>query len=168
MVDRRVRLGLLTLHLVVSVGWMGAAASYLALGIVAGASGEPATIRSAWVMLNLLGWTVVVPLAVTALLTGIAVSLSTPWGLFTHWWVVLSLILTSFATLITVLHMFDVTETNRYASVATPEELLRVGGDAFHPGAGLVVLLVIAVLNVYKPRGRVVVSRRPARHSTTS
>jgi hypothetical protein len=28
-----------------------------------------------------------------------------------------------------------------------------MGGDLFHPGAGLVVLLAITVLNVYKPRG---------------
>jgi hypothetical protein len=28
-----------------------------------------------------------------------------------------------------------------------------MGGDLFHPGVGLVVLLAITVLNVYKPRG---------------
>jgi hypothetical protein len=28
-----------------------------------------------------------------------------------------------------------------------------LGGDLVHPGLGLVVLLVITVLNVYKPRG---------------
>ena len=156
MLDRRVRLGLLTVHLVASVGWVGAAASYLAVGIVAGSSGELATIRSAWSMLNILGWTVVVPLAVAALLTGLAISVSTAWGLFQHWWVVISLVLTGFATLITVLHMRDVSEAARSASVAAPEELLHLGGDVFHPGAGLVVLLVVAVLNIYKPRGRVV------------
>jgi hypothetical protein len=31
--------------------------------------------------------------------------------------------------------------------------LRRLGGDLFHPGLGLVVLLAITVLNVYKPRG---------------
>jgi hypothetical protein len=153
-IDRRVRLGLLAVHLVSSVGWMGAAACYLVLGVVAGSSGEPSTIRSAWAMLDLLGWTVVVPLAMAALVTGLAVSLSTAWGLFKHWWVVLSLVMTAFATTITVLHMPGVSETARHAAVAAPEELLRLGGDVFHPGAGLVVLLVIAVLNVYKPRGR--------------
>lgn len=153
-IDRRVRLGLLTVHLVTSVGWMGAAACYLVLGIAAGLSGDPGAIRSAWATLDLLGWTVVVPLAVAALATGLAVSLSTAWGLFKHWWVVLSLALTSFATLITVLHMLDVSDTARRAATATSGELLRLGGDAFHPGAGLLVLLVVAILNVYKPRGQ--------------
>ncbi|MGH2370246.1 MAG: hypothetical protein ACRDI2_18895, partial [Chloroflexota bacterium] len=32
-------------------------------------------------------------------------------------------------------------------------DLSGLGGDLFHPGAGLVVLLAITVLNVYKPRG---------------
>ena len=160
MVGRKVRLGLLTVHLVASVGWVGAAASYLALAIVAGWTGEPETIRSGWLLLNVLGWTVVVPLAAAALLSGVAVSLTGAWGLFRHWWVVLSLVLTSFATLITVLHMRDVSETAGRASVVTPEELLHLGGDVFHPGAGLLVLLVIAVLNVYKPRGRLVGGRQ--------
>ena len=65
--SRKVRLGLLTVHLVVSVGWMGAAACYLVLGIVAGSSSGPDAIRSAWATLDLLGWTVVVPLALAAL-----------------------------------------------------------------------------------------------------
>lgn len=162
-IDRRVRLGLLTVHLVTSVGWIGAAASYLVLAVAAGSSSDPGAIRSAWATLDLLGWTVVVPLAVAALATGLAVSLSTAWGLFKHWWVVLSLVLTSFATLITVLHMLDVSETARRAATATPDQLLRLGGDAFHPGAGLFVLLVVAILNVYKPRGRTrVIDRQEA------
>lgn len=159
MIDRRVRSGLLLVHLVTSVGWIGAAAAYLAIAAVPGSTSDPATVRGAWLMLDLVGWTVVVPLAVAALVTGIAVSLSTAWGLIKHWWVVLSLVLTGFATLITVLHMPDVSETARRAAVASPDELLRLGGDVFHPAAGLGVLLIVAVLNVYKPRGRVMAPR---------
>jgi hypothetical protein len=29
----------------------------------------------------------------------------------------------------------------------------RTGGDLFHPGVGLVILVLIQVLNTYKPRG---------------
>jgi hypothetical protein len=39
------------------------------------------------------------------------------------------------------------------AREADDAALHRLGGDLFHPGLGLVVLLVITVLNVYKPRG---------------
>ncbi|MGH7476805.1 MAG: hypothetical protein ACRELD_10980 [Longimicrobiales bacterium] len=36
---------------------------------------------------------------------------------------------------------------------ADAANLSALGGDLLHPGLGLVVLLVITVLNVYKPRG---------------
>ena len=32
-------------------------------------------------------------------------------------------------------------------------QVLRLGGEVVHPALGLVVLSVITVLNVYKPRG---------------
>lgn len=39
-------------------------------------------------------------------------------------------------------------------------QLEALGGDHAHPGIGLVVLLVIQVLNVYKPRGMTAYGRR--------
>ena len=39
------------------------------------------------------------------------------------------------------------------ARQADGADLGRLGGDLFHAGGGLLVLLVAAVLNVYKPRG---------------
>jgi hypothetical protein len=41
----------------------------------------------------------------------------------------------------------------RVARQADGPELRGLGGDLFHPGAGLLVLLAVAVLNVYKPGG---------------
>jgi hypothetical protein len=39
------------------------------------------------------------------------------------------------------------------ARQASAADLARLGADLFHPGVGLLVLLVITVLNVYKPQG---------------
>ncbi|HEU5099786.1 MAG TPA: hypothetical protein VFU22_12235 [Roseiflexaceae bacterium] len=39
------------------------------------------------------------------------------------------------------------------ARAADSVHLSRLGGDLFHPSVGLLVLLVITVLNIYKPRG---------------
>ena len=39
------------------------------------------------------------------------------------------------------------------ARQADGSDLGRLGGDLLHPGLGLLVLLAIAALNVYKPRG---------------
>jgi hypothetical protein len=51
------------------------------------------------------------------------------------------------------LHMPDVSFLAAVAQEAEGARLEELGGDLFHPGLGLVVLLVIQVLNVYKPRG---------------
>jgi len=143
----------LTVHLTTSIGWIGAAAAYLVLGIVATTSQDLQTVRGVWIAMELVGWFVIVPLAVGALLSGVLISLGTPWGLFRHYWVLISLALTVFSTIILVLHMPDVTSLANVARTADQGELSHLGGDLFHAGLGLLVLLVITVLNVYKPRG---------------
>ncbi len=143
----------LTVHLTVSVGWIGAVIAYLALGVSAVTSEDPQTTRAAWIAMEVTGWYVLVPLAVAALLTGIIMSLGTPWGLFRHYWVLISLGLTVFSTVILLLHMPTVSALADMAQAADDAELARLGGDLLHPGVGLVVLLVITGLNVYKPRG---------------
>lgn len=143
----------LTVHLTSSIGWIGAGAAYLVLGIVATTSLDPQTVRAVWIAMEVIGWFVIVPLAALALLTGVLMSLGTPWGLFRHYWVLISLALTVFSTIILLLHMPDVTSLANTARTAEAGELSHLGGDLFHAGFGLLVLLVITVLNVYKPRG---------------
>ena len=144
---------MLALHLVVSVGWIGAVVAYLALGVFAATSRDAQTVRAAWTAMELTGWSVLVPLAVAALATGLVMSLGTPWGLFRHYWVLISLALTVFATVILVLHMPSVSALAGVERTAEGPRLHGLGGDFFHAGLGLLVLLVVAVLNVYKPRG---------------
>lgn len=96
------------------------------------------------------GWSAIVPLALGALATGVLISLGTPWGLFRHYWVVISLVLTGFATVVLLLHMPDVSAAAAAARRAQPSP---PGGDLFHATAGLIVLLGITALNVFKPRG---------------
>jgi len=70
-----------------------------------------------------------------------------------HYWVLISLVLTIFATVVLVLHMPTVSAMARVARQADGAALRGLGGDLFHPAAGLLVLLAVAVLNVYKPGG---------------
>src|SRR5438105_2866466 len=81
----------LTVHLTCSVGWIGAVIAYLALGVAAATSSDVQTVRAAWTAMDLTGWWVIVPLAVAALVTGTVISLGTQWGLFRHYWVLISL-----------------------------------------------------------------------------
>jgi len=143
----------LSVHLTSSLGWIGAVIAYVALGIAAMANRDPATVRGAWMAMELVGWIVIVPLALAALVTGLVISLGTAWGLFRHYWVLISLALTLLATLILILHMPSVSATAALARVADSSQLGQLGGDLGHAVGGLVVLLVVTVLNVYKPQG---------------
>src|SRR5688500_12929888 len=95
----------LTAHLTFSVGWIGAVVAYLGLGVATRTSQDAQTVRAAWIAMELTGWSVIVPLALASLCTGLVMSLFTKWGLFRHYWVLLSLVLTIFATVILLLHM---------------------------------------------------------------
>jgi hypothetical protein len=143
----------LSAHLTFSVGWIGTVVAYLALGVTAANSRDVETIRGAWMAMELVGWYVISPLAVASLLTGLVMALGTKWGLFRHYWVLISFALTVFATIILLLHMPTVSSTADTAKEAEGARLEALGGDLGHPGIGLVVLLVIQVLNLYKPQG---------------
>ena len=141
----------LAVHLTVSVGWIGAVVAYLALDITAVTSQDVQLVRSAYLAMDLTVSYAIVPLALAALLTGLIMSLGTPWGLFRHYWVLISFVLTIFAAVVLLLE----TQTISYmaqvaASGADPRNL---PGSLPHSVGGLLVLLVITVLNVYKPRG---------------
>lgn len=140
-------------HLTFSMGWIGAVVAYLALGVAAETSQDAQTVRGAWIAMELTGWIVIAPLAVASLLTGLVMALGTRWGLFRHYWVLISFVLTVFATVVLLLHMPTVSSITDVARKADGATLDGLGGDLPHPAIGLVVLVVIQVLNVYKPRG---------------
>lgn len=163
-----VRRAALALHILSSVGWIGAAAGYLVLGVVAAISEEPLTIRAAWIAMELIGWRAVVPLGCLALLTGLVMSLGTPWGLLRHYWVLFALVLTVLALTVLILHMPTVTAGADLARTVDDRAVAAMGGDVLHPALGLVVLVVVAVLNVYKPRGVTGFGRRRPQTSSSS
>jgi hypothetical protein len=75
--------------------------------------------------------------------------------LFRHYWVLISLLLTISATAVLLVE----TQTISYfADIAadpttSSDDLRGLGSTLVHSVGGTVVLLVIVVLNVYKPRG---------------
>jgi len=144
---------LLTIHLLFSIGWIGGVIAYLTLGVATAASDSAETIRGAWIAMDLTGWFTIVPLAVGSLASGVLISLGTKWGLFRHYWVIISLALTVVANVVLVLHMPGVSATADFARTADAAGLATLGGDLLHPTVGLVVLLAVQVLNIYKPRG---------------
>ena len=143
-------------HVTFSVGWFGSVVAFLALAITGLTSGDQQTVRAAYLALDVVGWSVIVPLSIASLMSGLVQSLGTTWGLFRHWWVLVKLGMTVVATLVLLLHMQPVghlAEAVRAAALAGGElRGLRVQliADA---GAAIVVLLVTTTLSIVKPRG---------------
>ena len=152
MMSRGMRKLLLTIHVTSSVGWLGAIAAYISLNVPALTSDDEPAVRAAYLMMDIIMRYVLIPLAAASLVTGIVQALGTPWGLFQHYWVAISLALTLFAFVILVLHLPAVADMAAVA--ANPEaDIAPLGGDLFHSVGGLATLLVPLVLNIYKPRG---------------
>jgi hypothetical protein len=80
-------------------------------------------------------------------------ALGTQWGLFRHYWVLLSLLLTILATVVLLAHMQTVSDVARIAAETPSAAVNGLSSELVHAGVGMLVLLVIQVLNIYKPRG---------------
>jgi len=145
----------LAAHLTCSVGWLGAVAAYLVLDVTVAISTDPETVRAAWIAMGLVTSSAIVPLAIASLLSGLVMSLGTKWGLFRHWWVLISLLLTVFAILVLVSEAGVISSTAEIAADPTTsdERLFALPPTLLHSVSGLMVLLVVQVLNVYKPQG---------------
>jgi|SRR6516164_3240462 len=72
---------MLTAHII-----FGAVAAFLVLSIAGRTSHDAEVVRSRYVAMNLIGVSVIVPLSLAALLTGLVQSLGTHWGLFRQYW----------------------------------------------------------------------------------
>jgi hypothetical protein len=152
----RVRKLGLALHVVSSIGWMGALAAFLALSIVGLTSGEPRTVRAAYIAASLITALAILPLALVALVSGVIQALGSGWGLRRHYWVVFKLVIVTTAAFMLWMKAGPIASL---ASAAAEGPLsaadlrglrLSVLG---HAVGGLLVLLWAALLGFYKPQG---------------
>ncbi|UKA68372.1 DUF2269 domain-containing protein [Arthrobacter sp. FW306-05-C] len=146
----------LTVHIISSVGWLGAIAAFLVMAIAGLTSSDAQLARTAYVGMNLVGWMIIFPLCLASLISGVIQGLGTVWGLFRHYWVLIKLVITALATALLLVHLQPVT-TMAEISLATdlgPSAMsgmrIQLVADA---GAAILALLVTTVLSVYKPRG---------------
>ncbi len=146
----------LSAHVTSSVGWLGAVGASLALAVSGLVSDEPRTVSSSYVALELLGRYVLVPLSFASLLTGLASSLASPWGVFRHYWVLAKLVINVFATIVLLMYMQTLEYLAGVTSQALPTgDLLakRSASPVLHAGGALLLLVLATALGLYKPRG---------------
>jgi hypothetical protein len=153
----RLRKLALTAHVTSSVGWLGAVVVFLALSVASLTSRDAETVRGAYLVMELTGRVVLVPLSLASLLTGLISSLGTIWGLFRHYWVLFKLLINVVATIVLLLYvqtldyLADVAAATTLSSGDLRE--LRNSSPMLHAGAALLLLLVATTLAIYKPRG---------------
>lgn len=156
----RIRKLALTTHVVFSVGWIGAVIAYLSLVISILTDNEPMPTGSAWASMEVIGWFAIIPLAIGALISGLVMSIGTPWGLFRHYWVVAKLVLTTVATVILIVHMPTVSLQASGAPGMGHAGLGGPRGEFVHAGGGLLILLAVTMLAIYKPKGLTAYGKR--------
>ena len=147
----RLRKAVLTAHVATSVGWLGAVLAYLALDVTAVFSADPDRVRAAFAAMEVTVTAAIVPLALASVLIGIVNALGTSWGLFRHYWVLVKLLLTLVATTVLLLQTRTIHSLARSAGTAADPGALP--GTLAHSVGGLVVLLLLLILSIYKPKG---------------
>jgi hypothetical protein len=163
-IPRRFRRVALIVHIVCSVGWLGAVLVFVGVAGVGLASTDARTARGAYLVMEPAAWVVLVPLAVASLVTGLVQSLGSSWGLFRHYWVVAKLVINVFATFVLLIYMETFDAMADLAADPTSDlEVVRTASPAVHGALALVLLLVATTLAVVKPRGLTPYGRRKER-----
>ena len=162
---------MLTAHVVASVGWLGAAAGVLALGIAGLTTSDAGVASGVYRATEVIWRSVIVPFSLAALLTGVVQALSTQWGLFRHYWVLTKFAITVFSSLLLLLHTSSLLPALAQAAIESSPSVAEPGAHA-HGGlpprihlvvaasGTLVLLLTTATLSIYKPWGRTRFGRR--------
>jgi hypothetical protein len=153
--SRRRRKLVLTLHVITSVGWLGAAIAMTVLLIAGFVTSNPILRHSAFAFMHIYDLAIMIPLGYLALVTGVLLSVGTNWGLLRHWWIVTKLVLTVavliFAGVFTsgwVLEAVSRTAENPMADLGVLAVQLVANVAAFN-----VVFWTNATISVFKPWG---------------
>jgi hypothetical protein len=152
----------LVLHIATSVGWLGVVAASVALAGLAITTDDPRSVAAVYLILEPLGWTLLVPFGLASLATGMTQSLITVWGLVRHYWVLIKLLLNLFAVAVLLLYMRTLEVLADAGRAALNGELPMPANASplIHAAGAVVLLLVAVVLSVYKPRGLTPVGSR--------
>ncbi|HEX5493960.1 MAG TPA: hypothetical protein VFX70_05215, partial [Mycobacteriales bacterium] len=159
---------------VVSVGWLGLDLGLLALGVTGLATDDPATLRAAYLAMGVFAGALLVPVALLTVVSGVVVSVFTPWGLVRYRWVLVKFGLTVVAATATIF-LLRPTIAQAVADVSAlpagamrDADLTRVGRSLVAaPCVAFTIYLVCTVLSVYKPWGRTRWGARSDRRRTS-
>ena len=147
--SRRARKFLLTMHVAVSVGWLGLDGALVALEVTGLTTGDPGARAGIAVAMAAIVFWVMVPVVFASLVSGLVLALSTPWGLVRHWWVLIkcgiAAVLTATGLMLMLPRLHQI-----IAGQAEPVQMETLIGRSI----ALALLLAATGLSVAKPWGR--------------
>lgn len=162
LLSRSVRRALVLIHVMVSVGWMGAGATNLVLAGTALVDPDgtiPAV--TAYATIHLIDLWLVIPAAFATLVSGVMLSVGTAWGLLRSWWVLIKFVLT---IVVIVFSTFGVGLWVEQSMALDPSAIPSPHARALVIGAtgNLLAFILMTALSVYKPRALTPWTTRPS------
>ena len=145
----------LFVHVASSVGWLGLALAMTVLSVLGLTSSSDELAGASYDVMHVFDVSLVIPLVVVSILSGVLLSMMTTWGLVRHWWVLIKLVIS--LTIVAVAAFYENFLVRGLADEPTDH------GDQVGLAAcmiGFTLLLVTATaLSTYKPGGRTPWSR---------
>ncbi|WP_255949435.1 DUF2269 family protein [Streptomyces odontomachi] len=149
---RPARRALLVVHVITSAGWLGLALGLLALGVTAVTTGSPVVTEASYRSMKVFTDWLIAPISLLTLLTGLVLSLGTPWGLAQHRWVFIKFWMTLVTTGLSIFALRpEITNAvgHAIAGGAIPEQYALISA----PSVSLSAYTFMTVISVLKPWG---------------
>ncbi|MET7376383.1 hypothetical protein [Micromonospora arida] len=150
----------LTLHVGIGVGWLGISTGMLLLSIIGATAGSHELQHGAYLLLGSFEILLAIPSVFLTIITGVVISLGTPWGLLKHKWVLVKLVI---ALALPFLAFFEgpwIEELEARSAAGQIETgatgMLLIGAM----GLFAALLWTATILSVFKPGGRTRWGRR--------
>ncbi|MFF9913422.1 DUF2269 domain-containing protein [Streptomyces sp. NPDC013457] len=144
--QRPARRALLVVHVAVSVAWLGLSVGLLTLGIAAYTTGDSSLTEASYRAMKVFADWLLAPVAVVTLVSGLVLSLGTPWGLARHRWVWIKFWITLATAAATVFALRPQIEHAAAAGVPDPSLVSA-------PTVSTTAYLFMTAISVLKPWG---------------
>lgn len=150
--DRPARRATLAVHVVAAAGWLGLTLGLLALAVTAITTDSATVIEASVRSMKVFADWLIVPLALATLLSGLVLSLGTPWGLARHRWVCTKFWLT-LATTIASTFALRPGVTDAAEAVTSGTGVINSTDLVAGPIVSLSAYVFMTVVSVLKPWG---------------
>ncbi|MDR3081037.1 MAG: DUF2269 domain-containing protein [Streptomyces sp.] len=142
----------LVVHVVASASWLGLTLGLLALGVTAATTTSAVALETSVRAMKLFADWLLLPVALLTLLSGLVLSLGTPWGLARHRWVYTKFWL-SLATTTATVFALRPSVHSAVDAVAAGEPLPGVDAVLYGPIVSLNAYVFMTVISILKPWG---------------